>query len=109
MMNPAITAALIAASQDEESEEYIATKLREAKALGSSGAIQLDLNEKQQKMLETQLADGTVVRTIDGRLYLSERAVSDRQEGQGYLVLLVLLVAASLIASAAVLVVRSGG
>lgn len=108
-MNPAISAALIAASQDEESEEFIATKLREAKALGSSGAIQLDLNEKQQKLLEKQLANGTVVRTADGRLYLSERAVSDRQEGQGYLVLLILLVAASVIASGAVLAIRAGG
>jgi hypothetical protein len=108
-MNPAITAALIAASQDEESEEYIATKLREAKALGSSVAIRLDLNEKQQELLERQLANGTVVRTIDGRLYLSERAVSDRQEGQGYMVLLILLVIGSVVASAAVLAIRTGG
>ena len=108
-MNPAITAALLAASQDEESEEYISTKLREAKALGTFAAVQLDLNEKQQKLLEKQLANGTVVRTVDGRLYLSERAVSDRKEGQGYLVLLILLVAASVIASVAVLAIRAGG
>lgn len=108
-MNPAITAALLAASQDEESEEFIATKLREAKALGSSDAIQLDLNEKQQKLLEKQLANGTVVRTVDGRLYLNEQAVSDRKQGQAFMALLIILAIGSVIASIAVLAAKAGG
>ena len=38
-MNPAIHAAIIAASQQEAVEEKIESKLREAKALGPSSAI----------------------------------------------------------------------
>lgn len=110
MVNPAITAALLAAAtKDEDSEEYIPAKLREAKALGASSAIELELSEKQQKLLDQALANGTVVKTVDGRFYLNERAVSDRNEGQGYMVLLILLIAGSIIASGAVLALRAGG
>ena len=108
MINPAVTAALLAASQDEESEEFIQKKLREAKAEGSSSAIRLELNEKQEKYLDEALENGTVVKTVDGRLYLNERALSERKEGQGYMALLVLLVIGSVIASVAVLALRSG-
>jgi len=109
MINPAVTAALLAASQDEESEEFIQKKLREANAEGSSSAIRLELNEKQERFLDKALEQGTVVKTIDGRLYLNERALSERKEGQGYMALLVLLVIGSMIASVAILALRSGG
>ncbi|MCL6742071.1 hypothetical protein LZ518_13135 [Sphingomonas sp. RB56-2] len=109
MFNPAITAALQVASNDEESEEFIQTRLKEAKALGASAAISLDLNEKQQKLLDKALSSGTVVKTVDGRFYLNERAVSDRREGNGFMALLILLVAASVIASGAILAARAGG
>ena len=46
---------------------------------------------------------------MDGRLYLNERALSERKEGQGYMALLILLVIGSVIASVAVLALRSGG
>ena len=109
MINPAVTAALLAASQDEESEEFIQKKLREANAEGSSSAVQLELNEKQEKYLDQALEKGTVVKTVDGRLYLNERALSERKEGQGYMALLILLVIGSVIASVAVLALRNGG
>ena len=109
MVNPAITAALLAASQEEDSEEFIQKKLRDAKALGTSDAIVLDLNEKQQKFRDQAIEKGTVVKTLDGRFYLNERALSDRKEGQGYMALLILLVIGSVIASVAVLALRSGG
>ncbi|HTK57725.1 MAG TPA: hypothetical protein VL336_01955 [Sphingomicrobium sp.] len=109
MINPAVTAALLAASQDEESEEFIQKKLREANAEGSSSAIRLELNEKQERFLDKALEQGTVVKTIDGRLYLNERALSERKEGQGYMALLILLVIGSMIASVAILALRSGG
>jgi len=109
MINPAVTAALLAASQDEESEEFIQKKLREANAEGSSSAVQLELNEKQEKYLDQALEKGTVVKTVDGRLYLNERALSERKEGQGYMALLILLVTGSVIASVAILALRNGG
>ena len=109
MVNPAITAALLAASQEEGSEEFVQKKLRDANAEGSSSAISLDLNEKQQKFLDQAIEKGTVVKTVDGRFYLNERAVSERKEGQGYMALLILLVAGSILASGLVLVLRSGG
>ena len=109
MVNPAISAALLAASQEEESEEFIQKKLRDAKAQGTSGAIALDLNEKQQKFLDQAIEKGTVVKTVDGRFYLNERALADRKEGHGYMAMLILMVIGSAIASIAVLVLRSGG
>ena len=109
MINPAVTAALLAASQDEESEEFIQKKLREANAEGSSSAVQLELNEKQEKYLDQALQKGTVVKTVNGRLYLNERALSERKEGQGYMALLILLVTGSVIASVAILALRNGG
>lgn len=109
MINPAVTAALLAASQEEESEEFIQKKLGEANAEGSSSAIRLELNKKQAKYLDEALETGTVVKTVDGRLYLNERALSERKEGQGYMALLILLVIGSVIASVAVLALRGGG
>jgi hypothetical protein len=109
MINAGVTAAILAASQDEDSEQFIQTKLRQAKALGAAAAIPLELKDKQQKLLDKALAGGTVVRTVDGRFYLNERAVSDRKEGQVFMALLVMLAVGSVIASAAVLAARAGG
>jgi hypothetical protein len=108
-MNPAITAAIIAATRDEDSEEYILAKLRTARAQAASSAIALEFNDKQQKLLEQALGKGIVVKTVDGRFYLNQRALSERKEGQGYMALLILVVVASAIASMVALTVRSGG
>ena len=108
-MNPAIHAAIIAATQQEAVKEKVENMLREAKALGSSSAIIFDpADEAEQKLLEAALGTGNVVRTPDGRVYLNERAISDRQEGHGFMALLILLVIGSVFATVAILVSRGG-
>ena len=103
-MNPAIHAAIIAASNQAAIEEKIEARLRAAKALGPSSSIAFTPNDKAEtKLLEAALSTGNVVRTIDGRLFLNERAVADRKEGQGFMALLITLILASLIASGAAL------
>ena len=109
-MNPAIHATIIAATQQEAVKEKVEDKLREARALGASSAAIFDpADEAEQKLLDAAISSGNVVRTLDGRVYLNERAVSDRQEGQGYMALLIILVIGSVIASVAVLATRAGG
>ena len=103
MSNPAITAALIAASRRQEVGEAIEGRLKKARALGPSSAILLELEGQQAELLEQAIAEGTVRRLENGRLYLNEQAVADRKEGQGFVLALVLLIAASFAASAIVL------
>jgi hypothetical protein len=99
MINAAITAAIIAASQEEETEEAILGKLRNARAASISTAIRLDVAPDKQELLDEVLAGGAVAKTADGRFYLNERVLSDRNESQGFMVLLTILIAGSLIAS----------
>ena len=101
-MNPAIHAAIIASN--EAVEETVEDRLRAAKALGHSSAIPIvPANDEEQKLLDAALAGGNVVRTSNGLFYLSERAVADRNEGQGFMALLIVLVLMSLIATGAAL------
>ena len=108
MINPAITAVLIAASHQEEVEQKIEGRLKKAKALSGTSAIALELKDEEQKLLDQAIASGSVKRTDDGRLYLNERVIADRKEGQGFKALLILLAVASIIASVAVLAARAG-
>jgi hypothetical protein len=108
MSNPAITAALIAASRQQEVEEAVEGKLRKANAVGPSSAITLDLDPKHQPLLDQALAAGTVKQVGDGRFYLNEQAIADRKEGQGFMALIILLIIASLIASIAALAGKFG-
>jgi hypothetical protein len=108
MVNPAITTALLAAANQEEIQEKIEGRLKKARAVSPASAITLELKGKQQGLLDQAIAGGTVKRTDDGRLYLNERAISDRNEGQGFMALLILLAVASVIASIAVLAARAG-
>jgi hypothetical protein len=103
-MNPAIHAAIIAATHQEEIEKKIESRLKKVRALGPASAIALDVEGQEQALLDQAVAAGTVKRTPDGRLYLNEQAVSDRKEGQGFMALLILLAVGSVIASVAVLV-----
>src|SRR4029450_2296442 len=103
MTNPSITAALIAASRHEEVEEKIEGRLKKANALAPASAVALELKEKEQPLLDQALASGTVRRTGDGRLYLDELMVANRKEGQGFMALLIILIAASGIGSAGTL------
>ena len=108
MVNPAITAALIAASQQEDVEQKIEGRLKKAGALSRGSAIALELKDKEQRLLDQAVASGAVQRTEDGRVYLNERVIADRKEGQGFMALLIILVAASIIASGAMLLVSAG-
>ena len=108
MSNPAITAAIIAASRQQEIEEAIESRLTKAKATGPSSAVTLDLAGKEKELLDQALAEGTVKTSSDGRYYLNERAIADRKEGQGFMVILLLLVVASIMASGIVLVKMAG-
>jgi len=103
MVNPAITAALIAASREEEVKERVEERLKTANAVSPGSAIALDLDGKDRELLDQAVASGVVKPTADGRYYLNEMAVADRTEGQGFMALLILLVVASVIASVAVL------
>ena len=108
MVNPAITAALLAAANQEEIEQKVEGRLKKAGALSMASAVALELKDKEQKLLDQALASGTVKRTDDGRLYLNERVIADRKEGQGFMALLILLAVASILASAIALAARSG-
>jgi hypothetical protein len=108
MSNPAITAALIAASRQQDIEEAIESRLKKSKATGPSSAIPLDLEGKDKELLDQALAAGAVKTTTDGRYYLNERVIADRREGQGFMVVLILLVLASIMASGFVLLKAAG-
>jgi len=109
MSNPAITAAIIAASRQQDVEEKIEKKLKKARAVTRASAVPLELDDKQHKLLDQALAYGTVQQTEDGRYYLNEQAIADRTDGQGFKALLIIVVVLSIIASFAVLVARAGG
>jgi hypothetical protein len=109
MTNPAITAALIAASRQEEVEEKIEGRLKKANAVSPASAVALELKDKEQALLDQALAAGVVKRTAGGRVYLDELALADRKEGQGFMAILILLAVASVIASVGILLVWSGG
>ena len=105
-MNPAIHVAIMAASQ---AEEGVAERLRKAKAISSESAIACTpANATQQAQLDEAIGLGLVVRRADGRVFLNERAVSERNEGIGYGVLLGLLALGSAAASIAALVAFAG-
>ena len=108
MSNPAITAALIAASRQQEVEEAIEGRLAKAKATGPSSAIPLALEGKEKELLDQALAAGTVKSAGEGRYYLNEKAIADRKEGQGFMIVLILIVIASIMASGIVLLKASG-
>ena len=103
-MNPAITAALIAASRQEEVKEKVEARLKKAGANGPTRAISLDLGDKEQALADQAVASGSVKQTSDGRYYLDEVAIANRNESQGYLVLVILFIALSVIASGVALV-----
>jgi hypothetical protein len=52
MTNPAITAALIAASRQEDVEEKIEGRLKKANAISPASSIALQLRDKEQALLD---------------------------------------------------------
>jgi len=104
MSNPAITAAIIAASRQHDVEQKIEGRLKKARALTRASAVSIDLDKKQQALLDQALAEGTVQRTDDGRFYLNEQALADRTEGQGLKAFLIVLITLSIAASGVAIV-----
>jgi hypothetical protein len=95
-MNPAIHAAIVAAQSTETVDTAVA-KLKAAGALGPENAIALP--EMNAATVDEALAAGLIVRSSDGHYYLDEQAVSDRNERNGMMLLVSLLIMASLAAS----------
>ena len=108
MVNPAITAALIAASRQEDVEQKVEGRLKKAQAFSPARAIALSFDEKDQPLLDQALASGTVKETANGRYYLNEQMLADRNAGKGFMALLILLVVGSILASLIVLMGFSG-
>ena len=106
-MNPAITAALMAAAHEEEVEKEIIGTLRQAKAFGPSSAVVLKLDGDKRQYLDEAIASHTITKTAAGHYYLSERAAADRKESQGFMVLLAILIAVSAIASGVSLILST--
>ena len=105
-MNPAIHAAIMAAHQ---AEPDIAARLRKAKAVNSENAIEhIPANATQQAQLDEAIGLGLVVRRADGRVFLNERAVSERNQGIGFGLLLGLLALGSVAASIVALIAFAG-
>ncbi len=109
MSNPAITAALIAASQAAGSRGSdrgpAAGRPRPPDRRAQSRSISTG---RRRSCSTRRWPTGTVKTTDDGRYYLNERAIADRKEGQGFMVVLILLVIASIMASGIVLVKTAG-
>jgi hypothetical protein len=97
-MNPAITVALIAASQQKDGKEAVLAKLRGANAFSTSTAIPLELDEDGSKHLEDAIGAGVVRRTPSGRLYL-DKAAQPSTEGWGFVLLLIILITLSVVAA----------
>jgi len=98
-MNPAITAALIAAQQSGEATDVIG-KLTKAGATSLDQAVRFDTaSEAEAKQRDDLIATGLVHRRGDGRLFVNQRAVAERNARIGYGLLVALLLSASIVAS----------
>ena len=98
-MNPAFHAAIYSATH-KASSESIEARLRAAGALGHATAMAFEpADATERKLVGQGIASGVFVRNAQGHLYLNERALADRRQGQGWIALVVLLVVNSLLAS----------
>lgn len=101
-MNPAITAAIIAAQQAETPDPV--ARLTKAGALNSAEAIAIDpASPAEAKLIDAAIGQGLIQRRADGRLFVNARAVEERNARMGYQFLIVTLIAVSIVASGAAL------
>ena len=106
-MNAAIHVALMAA---HNADKGIVERLTDAKAIDPSSAIMHRPSDAaEQAQLDEALGLGLVLRRADGRIFLNQRAVRERNEGIGYGLLLGLLALGSVAASVAALVMFATG
>jgi hypothetical protein len=103
-MNPAITAAIVAAQHQSPT---LTDRLTKAGALNSVAAISVTIDtERERAELDKALRLGLVKRRADGHLFLDSRAVDERNAQLGRRLLLWIGIAACFLSSIAVLMVR---
>ena len=103
-MNPAITAALLAAQQSERPRPI--DRLTKAGAVDSGKAIAIDPSTPAEaKLIDQAIAKGLIQRRADGRLFVNARAVEERNARIGYQLSLGLLIGLSIVASVVALVI----
>ena len=101
-MNAAIHVALMAA---HKADKGIVERLTDAKAVDPSSAIMHRPSDAtEQAQLDEAIGLGLVLRRADGRIFLNQRAVRERNEGISYGLLLALMALASVAASVAALI-----
>ena len=101
-MNPAITAALLAAHQSEAPGPV--ERLTTAGAVTSAKAIAIDpATPAEAKLIDQAIGRGLVLRRADGRYFVNARAVEERNARIGYQLVIGTLIGLSIVASAAAL------
>lgn len=102
MSYTSIQAALLAAQKGTGFD----ARLKEAGASDEASAVALEpANDEERAELDKAIASGLIGRTSDDRLYRNDRVASDLKESQGWIVAVVMLVAASILASGLALVI----
>ena len=100
-MNPAITAAIIAA---QEQSPTLVQRLEKAGAVHNDKAMAVAIaTSAQQAELAQALRQGLVKRRSDGHFYLDQKAIRERNERIGRAFLLWTAIALSFVASGAAL------
>lgn len=99
MSNPAITAAILAASQQQSADEVMGP-LKARKAFGPTRAIALHVTDKaQRKQLDQLLAAGVVRPVGSGRYYLDRDRQKEHHREAGWVILVVIFAGLSILAS----------
>lgn len=103
-MNPAITAALIAAQESQPPGAV--ERLTKAGATSRDKAIAIDpASPAEAKLIDDAIGLGLVQRRGDGRLFVNQHAVAERNSRIGAWLLIGTLIALSILASAAALLI----
>jgi hypothetical protein len=103
-MSTAINAALIAAAaQGQSAQQAILKQLTDAKAFGPSSAVPLAPNDAAQEKALTELLGLMTVRPWNGGYYLDRDRQKEREQQQGWIALVILVVIASVVATAVAL------
>lgn len=100
MMNPAITAAMVAASGGRQgAQQTLLQKLTAAKAFEPSTAVQLPVEGAEESAL-TELVGLSIVRPLgSGRYYLDRDRQRERAAQGGWIAMVILLGVGSALAS----------
>ena len=101
-MNAAITAALLAAQQSAAPDPV--TRLTAAGAVTSASAIAIDpASPAEAKLIEAAIAENVIERLANGRLFVNQRVLEERNARVGYQLVIAALIGVSIAASVAAL------